>query len=111
MGSDILIIRAWVRAAASTAKSTGKKLTAVLDEINAAILGGGVQDGQVLVSTSEPGGSVSFTLPPGHTPLELAALNEEAIAFCAQFPDPDSPDLTARRIKRLRASFAKAVIT
>ncbi|MGN6556216.1 MAG: hypothetical protein ACTHLW_21100 [Verrucomicrobiota bacterium] len=80
----------------------------MLDDINDALIGDGVQNGQILVSTSEAGGSVSFALPPGHTPLELAILNEEAIKFCNHFNDPENPPLTGRRIQRLRASFWRA---
>jgi len=108
MGNDITVIRAWVRSANETAKQTQKKLTTVLTEIGSGILSSGVQSGQIVISTSEGGGSVSFSLPPGHTPLELAALNEEAIQFCNQFPDPDKPNLNARRITRMRASFWRA---
>lgn len=108
MGNDITVIRAWVRSAKRTSTLTAKKLTVVLDEINAGILSGGVQSGQIVIATSEGGGSVSFTLPPGHTPLELAALNEEAIGFCNQFSDPNNPNLNPRRITRLRASFWRA---
>jgi hypothetical protein len=108
MGNDITVIRAWVRSANETAKASGKKLQAVLTEIGTGIMSSGVQSGQIVIATSEGGGSVSFTLPPGHTPLELASLNEEAISFCYQFADPNTPNLNARRITRLRASFWRA---
>ncbi len=108
MGYDITVIRAWVRSAKATAGTTGKTLTQVLNEIGQQILSQGVQSGQVLIGTSEGGGSASFALPPGHTPLELAGLNEEAIQFCNQWPDPNNPNLNMRRIVRLRASFWRA---
>ena len=109
MGYDIRMIRAWVRRARTTAKATGKTLTAVLDEINNAVLGSGAQDGGVVISTSEGGGTVSLSFPPGMRPLELAALNEEAIAWCHQFSDPNTPPIDSpRRIMRLRATFFKS---
>lgn len=103
-----MVIRAWVRAASRAAKAAGKPLSTVLDEINDGILASGPQSGGIVISSSEAGGSVTFALPPGHTPLELAALNEESIAWCNQWPDPENPPMVCRRIKRMRASFAKA---
>ncbi len=92
------------------AGQTGKELLMVLDEINAAILSG-AQSAQILSSSNEAGGSVSFAFPPGQSPLELAALNEEAIAWCNGFTDPNNPPLTGgRRIRRLRASMWKAKV-
>src|SRR5262249_34920051 len=108
MGTDVLIIRSWLRSAKRAAKEAGKPLSQVLDEINSAILRNGVQNGVVVIGSSEAGGSTSFALPSGPTPLELAALNEEATAYCAECADPENPDLTTRRIKRLRVSFAKS---
>ena len=109
MGNDVLVIRAWLRSAIRASKASGKPLSQVLDDINAAIMGNGIQNGQVVIATSEAGGTISMALPTGHTPLELAALNEEAIAYCAQCPDPEVPNITTRRIKRLRFGFANAV--
>ena len=62
-------------------------------------------------SSAEAGGSVTFSIPPGHSPLDLMALCQEALDWCNQFPDPNNPPATQRRIKRLRVSFAKAVIS
>lgn len=109
MANDILAIRAWVRRAKRVATATQKKLSEVLDDINDAILGGGIQDGQVVVSCSEGGGSSSFAMMPGLTPIELASLNEQAIAWCNSFNDPENPVLNARRITRMRVSFSKGV--
>ena len=106
--TDIALIRAWVRRAKGIASASGATLAATLDSINDAILGSGVQDGQVILSTSEAGGQVAFAIPQGMTPLDLARINEEAIAWCNQFTNPENPPMTQRRIKRLRVSFFRA---
>lgn len=108
MGYEIAHIRSWIRAALSTATQQSKPLQQVLAEINSAIYSTGVQNGQIVISTSEAGGSVSIAVQPGLSPLDLAELNEEAIAYCNQFPDPNNPDLNRRRIKRMRASFFRS---
>src|SRR5574340_759849 len=107
MVQDISHIRAWVRQAKRVAGQTGKPLSQVLEEIGEAVLSG-AQSCQIVSSTSEAGGSVSLTFPPGQSPLELASLNESAIAWCNSFPNPENPPLNGRRIQRLRVSFWKA---
>ena len=69
-----------------------------------------VAGGTILSSTSEAGGSASFTVLPGFNPHSMARLIEEAIQVLSSQLDPINPNLTPRRIRRLRASFAKAVI-
>lgn len=56
-----------------------------------------IADGKVLVSTSENGGSVSFSIPEGETPSTLANTTAAAIK-----------KLTGRSIQRLRISFNRA---
>lgn len=107
--SRILIIRAFAASAKSLAP-TGTSLTDFLGMIRDSIFQDEIQDGKILISTAEAGGSVTFAIPQGQTPMDVMALVQETLDWCAQYPDPDNPPLCARRIKRLRASFAKATI-
>ena len=70
-----------------------------------------VKGGSFLQSTSEAGGSVGFAILPGFNPHSMIRLLEEAIQKLSTDADPVNPSfLQPRRIKRLRVSFAKAVI-
>ena len=106
----VLFIRSFVESARSIGAQTGKPLSQVLAEIRNAIFSDELQNGKILISSAEAGGTVTFAIPTGHSPLEIMALAQEAIDWCNQFPDPDNPPATARRIRRLRVSFDKAVI-
>jgi hypothetical protein len=106
----ILFIRSFVESARAIGQQTAKPLTQVLSEIRNAIFSDELQSGKILISSAEAGGTVTFAVPAGHSPLEIMALAQEAIDWCNQFPDPNNPPDTARRIRRLRASFDKAVI-
>lgn len=108
MANRVLLIRAFVESARQSAEQTGKPLTTVLADIRNAIFNGEVQDGKVLVGSAEAGGTSSFMIPPGHAPLEIMELAQEALDWCGQFADPDNPPKASRRIRRLRISFAKA---
>lgn len=105
MADRILLIRALVESARDLA-TQDTPLTKVLAAIRTAIFNGDIANGKVLLTTIEAGGTTTFALPAGHTPLEVMALVQEALDWCNQFPDPDDPPATARRIRRLRASFA-----
>jgi hypothetical protein len=106
----VLFIRSFVESARTIGTQTGKPLTQVLVEIRNAIFSDELQNGKILISSAEAGGTVTFTVPAGHSPLEIMALAQEAIDWCSQFPDPNNPPTSARRIRRLRASFDKATI-
>jgi hypothetical protein len=112
MAAPQKVLRAWVRRAKRAAgNDSAGALAEVLEAIGDALLEGPT-GGAIVISTSEAGGSVSFQLPPGHTPLELAALNEDAIAWAVESGIISNADLTipaGRRIMRMRASFSKAV--
>jgi hypothetical protein len=112
MTSRILIIRAFANSASrlAVAANPPSTLTKFLQAMQDAIFQNEIQDGKILISTSEAGGAVAFQIPQGQTPTDVLALVQEALDWCNQYPDPDHPPLTARRIKRLRASFAKATI-
>jgi hypothetical protein len=112
MTSRILIIRGFANSASRLAASATPPttLTKLLQGIQDAIFQNEIQDGKILISTAEAGGAVTFAIPQGQTPTDILALVQETLDWCNQYTDPDNPPLTARRIKRLRASFAKATI-
>lgn len=107
-----MLMRALIRAAIKKAESGGQ--TKPIDILTSIITGRfemEFTDGKTVISTAEAGGSVSFATMPGLMPDDVLALAEEAIERleAGDFGDKDAPTLTSRRIKRLRASFAKAV--
>ena len=83
---------------AAQSGANGKSAVEVLQEIQDAIFHGDLANGKVLISNSEGGGTVSFTIPSGHTPLEVGDLCQKAIDYLNG----------ERTIRRLRASFLKA---
>lgn len=108
MGTNFVQVRACVESARDLAAKSGLKLVEVLSTARNEIFAENVRDGKVMIGSNEAGGSVTFALPAGHAPLELLALLQEALDYCAGFPDPNNPPKTVRRIKRLRVSFLKA---
>jgi hypothetical protein len=102
MAYDITSIRVrWLVGVASRiAEKTGKEsATVVLQEIQDAIFQNDLQEGKVLISNTESGGTVTFAIPKGHTPMEIGDLVQMAI---------DS--ISGRRaIRRLRVSFRKTI--
>lgn len=106
----IVLVRSFVESARAIGAEAGKPLTLVLAEIRNAIFRDELQNGKILISSSEAGGTVTFVVPPGHSPLEIMALAQEAIDWCSGFPDPNNPSASTRRIRRLRASFDQATI-
>ncbi|MEI8289563.1 MAG: hypothetical protein WCH99_08810 [Verrucomicrobiota bacterium] len=102
-------------AAVRQSKPTKKTPVELLEEIIVGKFTTEFSDGKTLVSTSENGGSVSFSLGGAFTPDEVTSLCMEVIMriksgdFGADEKDLD-PYKGLRRIKRLRASFAKATI-
>ena len=104
---------AQAQAESATASADAKTLTpiGVLENIILGRFDSEIQNGKTLVSTNEAGGSASFTLMYDLTPSDIMELSMEAITWINSQPDPSNPDVyPARRIKRLRASFAKATI-
>ena len=114
-----LLLRAVVLAAVRSSGGDGaqNKVTpvAILENIVMGKFSTEFTDGKTLVSSSEAGGSVSFSVPFNFGPDQVMTLAMEAIQRikAGDFgPDENNPDpyLNMRRIKRLRASFAKATI-
>jgi len=63
-------------------------------------------DGKTVISTSEAGGTVTFTLPDSLSPAEVMIRAEQAIEWLERQTDPDAPDLTKLRApRRFRATF------
>jgi hypothetical protein len=103
MGADRnLLLRAFIRAAKLQNSANPR---APLEAIILGQFTSVAQNGKTIVSTSRDGLSATFTLPPGMGPGEILALAEEAIEYLNGLPDPTNPNLSPRRIKRLRANF------
>src|SRR5688572_7041395 len=103
MGVDrLILIRAFVRAAKLQAVSTSTPKV-VLEQIILGKFTVEATNGKTLISTTEAGGTATFILPEYFSPAELMALAEEAIEWLENQPDPDNPNLSPRRIRRLRA--------
>jgi len=69
-----------------------------------------VVNGQTVVSTSEAGGSVTFTFDRAFTPADLATMAEEALEWVNTLVDPEKPPLDVPRYNRLHPTFHKAVL-
>jgi hypothetical protein len=70
-----------------------------------------LQEGKTLISTNEAGGTASFCIVGGLNPSDIVEIAMEALTWLQDQPDPNNPPVyPAKRIKRLRASFAKATI-
>ena len=69
-----------------------------------------VVNGQTVLSTSEAGGSVTFTFDRAYTPAILAVMAEEALEWVNTLADPDNPPLDVPRYNRLDPTFHKAVL-
>ena len=69
-----------------------------------------VVNGQTVLSTSEAGGSVTFTFERAYTPAELAVMAEEALEWVNTLADPENPPLDVARYTRLHPTFHKAVL-
>jgi hypothetical protein len=56
-----------------------------------------VVNGQTVLSTSEAGGSVTFTFERAQTPAELAVMAEEALEWVNTLADPESLQMSVAR--------------
>jgi hypothetical protein len=103
-----LLVRALVRGAklANPASPQAALESILLGRFNAEATDGG----KTLISTNEAGGGVTFALPGDFGPADVMALCEEALQWLLNQPDPTNPNLTPRRITRLRVNFRKAVL-
>ena len=70
-----------------------------------------LQEGKTLISTTEAGGTASFSIVGGLNPSDVVEIAMEALTWLQDQRDPNNPPvLPNKRIRRLRASFAKATI-
>ena len=69
-----------------------------------------VVNGQTILSTSEAGGSVTFTFDRSYSPTDLATMAEEALEWINTLVDPENPPLDVPRYNRLHPTFHKAVL-
>jgi hypothetical protein len=79
----------------------------VLDEIIIGRFKHDIAEGKTLVSSSEAGGSVAFSLAGEFTPADVIDLAVEAKMWIAQQENPDDPTCYRwpKRRTRLRATF------
>lgn len=99
MANDLTLIRALAGSARRLAETAGMTpvefCEAVIDKLNQ----NEVANGKVVIATSEAGGSVSFSLPPGMDALSTISLYQRVIDYLAN---------PQRFVRRLRVSFRKA---
>lgn len=109
MADPTRLARAFVRAAILRATALGGGATpkSVLESLVLGQFTTTVQNGRTVLKTSEAGGEVIFHFPDNLTPSDVMGLAEEALCIVESSPDPTHPTVQTRRIKRLRASFAK----
>lgn len=88
----------------------GQTLFAALNGLVVQKWAASVVNGQTVLSTSEAGGSVTFTFERAYTPAELAVMAEEALEWVNTLADPENPPLDVARYNRLHPTFHKAVL-
>ena len=102
------LVRAYVIGAKKVAADTGTTVVAVLESLIVGQFKTLSRNGRTVVSTSEAGGSTTFSIPADLAPDDVMDLATEALDFITSQADPNNPSASSRRIKRFRASFAKA---
>ena len=88
----------------------GQTLVAALNGLVVQKWAASLVNGQTVLSTSEAGGSVTFTFERTYTPAELAVMAEEALEWLNTLADPENPPLDVPRYNRLHPTFHKAVL-
>jgi len=88
----------------------GQTLASALNGLVVQKWSASVANGQTVLSTSEAGGSVTFTFERAYTPAELAVMAEEALEWVNTLADPENPPLDVARYNRLHPTFHKAVL-
>jgi hypothetical protein len=85
----------------------------LVDALNALVTSkwtASVVNGQTILSTSEAGGTVTFTFNRAYTPAELATMAEEALEWVNTLMDLENPPLDVPRYNRIHPTFHKAVL-
>ena len=88
----------------------GETLVGALNALVTSKWSASVVNGQTILSTSEAGGSVTFTFDRTYTPADLAAMAEEALEWVNTLVDSENPPLDVPRYNRLHPTFHKAVL-
>ena len=101
-------VRHFARAAQIYAKANNSTLRAVLHGIILRQFSTNVVDGRAVVSVAVGGTQTTFDAAGHFTPEGLVSIASEALDWVGTFPDPDNPDFTAQRVKRLRVNFSRA---
>ena len=100
-----------VLAAVRSGKASGKTPADMLEEIVIGKFSSELSDGKTVISVTEAGGTSSFAIVGGMTPADIVEIAMEALTWLQDQEDPANPPVVpAKRIKRLRVSFAKATI-
>jgi hypothetical protein len=105
------LFAAFVRGAvlAGAASNPTKTPKEVLEAIVLARFKSEATNGRTLISSSESGGSTSFSAPAMLSPADVIALAERALQWLDTQTDPANPNLAGlRKVGRLRASFFNA---
>jgi hypothetical protein len=108
-----LLRNAFIRAAVLEAAAADPATTAraLLQTIIRGKFTTDATNGRTVISTSEAGGTVTFTLPDALSPAEVMIRAEQAIEWLERQEDPDDPDLTKlRSTRRYRATFHGAQV-
>ena len=90
--------------------ASGQTLVEALNALVTSKWSSSVVNGQTIISTSEAGGSVTFTFDRAYTPADLATMAEEALEWVNTLVDPENPPLDLPRYNRLHPTFHKAVL-
>jgi hypothetical protein len=95
------LIRAIIGIAKRIGDRCGKTPQQVLEAVQDAVFSNDIANGKVLISTNEAGGTSTFALPQDRSQDELLVLLQRAV---------DSLN-GVREVRRLRASFRRAIIS
>jgi hypothetical protein len=90
--------------------TSGQTLVGALEALLTQKWSAQVVNGQTVLSTSEAGGSVTFTFDRVFTPAELAVMAEKALEWVKSLPDPEHPPLDVPRYNRIHTTFHRAVL-
>ena len=106
------LARIFVRAAKLRATALGGAATpkSVLEGIVLGQFTSTATNGRTVISTSEAGGTTTFTLPADLGPADVMSVADEALSLIESSANPLNPTVGTKRIQRLRVSFGKAAI-
>ena len=88
----------------------GETLIGALNALVSSKRSSSVVNGQTVLSTSEAGGTVTFTFDRSFTLTDLVTMGEETLEWINTLVDPENPPLGIPRYTRLHSTFHKAVL-